>query len=134
MQQCINRWRGHHSSQGIFQPHVPKMINDQGRRVWSDKTMRRITAHLNTFAQWVHTLRSSLLGNPITKLKLPAVGMGFAIERTMTPWSGARCSMPPGAGEGRHGGHRQKPCQQVIAPDGNTGAGRCLVVRSARAG
>jgi integrase len=68
-----------------FQLHVQKTIKDQGRRVWSDKTMLRIMAHLKTFAKWVHKLRPFPLGNPMAKLKLPAVGMGLEVERAITP-------------------------------------------------
>lgn len=40
-----------------FRRHVQQTVNDQGRRVWSDKTLLRIMAHLKTFAKWVHKLR-----------------------------------------------------------------------------
>jgi integrase len=68
-----------------FQLHVQRTVNDQGRRVWSDKTLLRIMAHLKTFAKWVHKLRPFPLGNPMAKLKLPAMGMGLEVERAMTP-------------------------------------------------
>jgi len=68
-----------------FQLHVQKTVKDQGRRVWSDKTMLRIMAHLKTFAKWVHKLRPFPLGNPMAKLKLPAVGMGLEVDRAITP-------------------------------------------------
>ncbi len=68
-----------------FQLHVQKTVQDQGRRVWSDKTMLRIMAHLKTFAKWVHKLRPFPLGNPMARLKLPAVGMGLEVERAITP-------------------------------------------------
>ena len=57
----------------------------QGRRVWSDKTLLRIMAHLKTFAKWVHKLRPFPLGNPMGKLKLPTIGMGLEVERALTP-------------------------------------------------
>jgi integrase len=68
-----------------FQLRVQRTVNDQGRRVWSDKTLLRIMAHLKTFAKWVHKLRPFPLGNPMAKLKLPAMGMGLEVERAMTP-------------------------------------------------
>src|SRR6266850_764048 len=68
-----------------FQLHVQTTVQDQGRRVWSDKTMLRIMAHLKTFAKWVHKLRPFPLGNPMAKLKLPAVGTGLEVDRALTP-------------------------------------------------
>jgi integrase len=68
-----------------FQLHVQQTVNDQGRRVWSDKTLLRIMAQLKTFAKWVHKLRPFPLGNPMAKAKLPAVGMGLEVERAITP-------------------------------------------------
>jgi integrase len=68
-----------------FQRHVQQTVHDQGRRVWSDKTLLRIMAHLKTFAKWVHKLRPFPLGNPMAKLKPPAIGMGLEVERAMTP-------------------------------------------------
>ncbi len=47
--------------------------------------MLRIMAHLKTFAKWVHKLRPFPLGNPMARLKLPAVGMGLEVERAITP-------------------------------------------------
>ena len=68
-----------------FQLHIQRTVNDQGRRVWSDKTLLRIMAHLKTFAKWVHKLRPFPLGNPMAKVKLPAIGMGLDVERAITP-------------------------------------------------
>jgi integrase len=68
-----------------FQRHMQQTVNDQGRRVWSDKTLLRIMAHLKTFATWVHKLRPFPLGNPMAKVKLPAVGMGLEVDRAITP-------------------------------------------------
>jgi integrase len=68
-----------------FQLHVQRTVHAQGRRVWSDKTLRRIMAHLKTFATWVHKLRPFPLGNPMAKVKLPAIGMGLEVDRALTP-------------------------------------------------
>ena len=68
-----------------FQLHIQRTVHDQGRRVWSDKTLLRIMAHLKTFAQWVHKLRPFPLGNPMAKLKLPAIGMRLEVDRAITP-------------------------------------------------
>jgi hypothetical protein len=68
-----------------FQLHIQQTINAHGRRVWSDKTMIRIMAHLKTFATWVHKLRPCPLGHPMAKVKLPAVGMGLEVDRAITP-------------------------------------------------
>jgi integrase len=68
-----------------FQRHLQDTVNEHGRRVWSDKTIIRMMAHLKTFAKWVHKLRPFPLGNPIAKIKLPAVGIGLEVERALTP-------------------------------------------------
>ena len=38
-----------------FQEHLQQTLTPAGRRAWSDWTLRRILAHLKTFATWVHT-------------------------------------------------------------------------------
>jgi site-specific recombinase XerD len=68
-----------------FQHHLRSTLTAQGRRAWSDRTIIRVLAHLKTFAKWVHALRPFLLGNPMTKLKLPAVGTGLDVDRALTP-------------------------------------------------
>jgi integrase len=67
-----------------FQRHLQQVINAQGRRAWSEKTVIRITAHLKTFAKWVHKLHPFPLWNPMAKLKLPAVGTGLEVDRALT--------------------------------------------------
>jgi integrase len=68
-----------------FQRHLQETVNEHGRRAWSDKTIVRMMAHLKTFAKWVHTLRAFPLGQPMAKMKLPAVGVGLEVERALTP-------------------------------------------------
>lgn len=68
-----------------FQLHLQQTMHEHGRRVWSDKTIIRVMAHLKTFAKWVHKLRPFPLGNPMAKIKLPSVGTGLDVERALTP-------------------------------------------------
>ncbi len=68
-----------------FQLHLRQTLNVQGQRVWSDKTIIRVMAHLKTFAKWVHKLRPFPLGNPMAKITLPGVGTGLEVERALTP-------------------------------------------------
>ncbi len=68
-----------------FQRHLRQTLNVQGQRVWSDKTIIRVMAHLKTFAKWVHKLRPFPLGNPMAKITLPGVGTGLEVERALTP-------------------------------------------------
>ncbi len=68
-----------------FQTYLQHMLKEGGGRVWSDKTITRMMAHLKTFAKWVHKLRPFPLGNPMTKIKMPGIGTGLEIERALTP-------------------------------------------------
>jgi site-specific recombinase XerD len=68
-----------------FQLHLRQTLNAQGQRVWSDKTIIRVMAHLKTFAKWVQKLRPFPLGNPMAKITLPRVGTGLEVERALTP-------------------------------------------------
>lgn len=68
-----------------FQTSLQRMLKVGGGRVWSDKTIIRMMAHLKTFAKWVHKLRPFPLGNPMTKIKMPGIGTGLEIERALTP-------------------------------------------------
>lgn len=68
-----------------FQQHLKGTLTGNGQRQWSDKTVVRVLAHLKTFAKWIHKLRPFPLGNPMEKLKLPAVGIGLEVERAITP-------------------------------------------------
>jgi site-specific recombinase XerD len=45
-----------------FQQHLRQTLTPEGRRVWSDKTIQRILAHLKTFATWMHTHQPFPLG------------------------------------------------------------------------
>src|SRR6266850_827301 len=68
-----------------FQLHLQRALTPQRTRTWSEKTIMRIMAHLKTFAKWMHKLRPFPLGNPMTKLKLAAVGTGLEVDRALTP-------------------------------------------------
>lgn len=67
-----------------FQRHLQGMLNEQGQRYWSDKTITRVMAHLKTFATWIHSLQPFPLGHPMAKIKLPAIGSSLQIERALT--------------------------------------------------
>ena len=60
-------------------------LNQDGSRRWGDKTINRITAHLKTWAKWIHKLRPFPLGNPAAKLRSLPVGSGMEVERALTP-------------------------------------------------
>lgn len=68
-----------------FQQHLRTTLESDSQRRWSDKTVVRVLAHLKTFSKWIHKLRAFPLGNPMEKLKLPAVGVGLDVERAITP-------------------------------------------------
>ncbi len=67
-----------------FLDALRREIDEEGRRRFSDRTIARITAHLKTFAKWIHSLRPFRLGNPTDKLKTAATGPGLEIERALT--------------------------------------------------
>jgi integrase len=60
-------------------------LNPDGKRAFSDRTLARITAHLKTFAKWIHQLKPFPLGNPMEKMKTIPMGAGLEIERAVTP-------------------------------------------------
>lgn len=68
-----------------FQNYLKNTLKENSSRRFSDKTIIRVLAHLKTFAKWVHKLRPFSLGNPMEKLKLPAVAFNLEIERAITP-------------------------------------------------
>src|SRR5215831_9533212 len=67
-----------------FQEHLQQTLTSAGRRAWSDRTIRRILAHLKTFATWVHTHQPFPLGHPLAAIKLPALGTGLEVDRALT--------------------------------------------------
>ena len=58
--------------------------NEDGSRRWSDRTINRMTAHLKTFAKWIHQHSSFPLGQPMEKIKMLAIGNRLEIERALT--------------------------------------------------
>ena len=54
------------------------------RRRWSDRTINRVSAHLKTFAKWIHKHRPFPLSDPMAKLKGLQVGGVLEIERALT--------------------------------------------------
>src|SRR5512132_1205406 len=67
-----------------FLDALHKELHADGSRRFSDRTIARITAHLKTFAKWIHSLRPFRLGNPTEKLPAAAAGPGLEIERALT--------------------------------------------------
>jgi site-specific recombinase XerD len=67
-----------------FQQHLQQTLTPAGRRAWSDRTIRRVLAHLKTFATWVHTHQPFPLGHPMATIKLPALGTGLEVDRALT--------------------------------------------------
>jgi site-specific recombinase XerD len=67
-----------------FQQHLQQTLTPAGRRAWSDRTIRRVLAHLKTFATWVHTHQPFPLGHPVAAIKLPALGTGLEVDRALT--------------------------------------------------
>ncbi len=59
-------------------------FNEDGARKWSDRTINRMTAHLKTFAKWIHQHRPFPLGQPMEKIKMLSVGNQLEIERALT--------------------------------------------------
>ena len=58
-----------------FQQHLQQTLTPAECRAWSDRAIRRILAHLKTFATWVHTHQPFSLGPPMAAIKLPALGL-----------------------------------------------------------
>ena len=65
-----DRWTSRLSR--AFLDALRREVDEEGRRRFSDRTIARITAHLKTFAKWIHSLRPFRLGNPTEKLKTAA--------------------------------------------------------------
>ncbi len=59
-------------------------VKDDGSRKWSDRTINRMSAHLKTFAKWIHQHRPFPLGQPMEKIKMLSVGNKLVIERALT--------------------------------------------------
>ena len=75
-------WTGRLS--GAFVQALRRELTPTGRRRYADRTIARITAHLKTFAKWIHKLRPFPLGNPMAKLKTVSSGAGLETERALT--------------------------------------------------
>ena len=50
----------------------------------SDRTVNRMTAHLKTFAKWIHQHRPFPLGQPMAKITMLSVSNHLEIERALT--------------------------------------------------
>ena len=91
---------GHRPAAGLDAPPgtglsaaPPADPDPEGRRVWSDKTIQRILAHLKTFATWMHTHQPFPLGHPMAAINSDprhraGGGPGAHRRRTLAP---ARC-------------------------------------------
>ena len=67
-----------------FKDHLKNTTDKNGKRMWSDRTINRILAHLKTFAKWVHKYRAFPLGNPVDKIPLIPTGNSLEIERAIS--------------------------------------------------
>ncbi len=67
-----------------FLTALQNTFTEAGARKWSDRTINRITAHLKTFAKWIHQHRPFPLGSPMEKIKMLSVGNQLEIERALT--------------------------------------------------
>jgi len=67
-----------------FVSGLRKEVKENRNRVYSDRTINRIVAHLKTFAKWSHKLAPFPLGNPMAKVKTVVPGTGLEIERAIT--------------------------------------------------
>ena len=67
-----------------FLTALQNTFKEDGSRKWSDRTINRMTAHLKTFAKWIHTHRPFPLGQPMEKIKMLSVGNQLEIERALT--------------------------------------------------
>lgn len=69
----------------FFLEHLRTVIDDKtNRRRWGDNSIKRILAHLKTFANWVHKLQPFPLGNPMEKITATKTSTGLEIERALT--------------------------------------------------
>ena len=57
---------------------------EDGHRRWKDSSINRTSAHLNTFAKWVHKHHPFTLDNPMRKIKELSTGTRLNIERAIT--------------------------------------------------
>lgn len=70
----------------FFLEHLRTVIDEKtGRRRWGDNSIKRILAHLKTFANWVHKHQPFPLGNPMEKVATTKPSTGLEIERALTP-------------------------------------------------
>jgi integrase len=125
-----------------FQRHLQGTLDAHGRRAWSDKTIIRMLAHLKTFARWVHKLRPFPLGNPMAKIKLPAVGIGLEVERALTPGERRKlldaADMLPQTGglskDRKRYKHRERPRRKGFRPYRNRAVVYTLIETGMRRG
>jgi hypothetical protein len=61
-----------------------QVLDPDGSRHYSDRSINRVAAHLKTFAKWIHKLRPFPLGNPTEKLKGLALNGVLELERALT--------------------------------------------------
>lgn len=68
-----------------FKHFLTIVVNENGKRRWSDKTANRILAHVKTFAKWVNKIAPFPLGNPMGKIRGITVGNSLDVDRALTP-------------------------------------------------
>lgn len=71
-----------------FLTALQNTFKEDGSRKWSDRTINRMTAHLKTFAKWIHTHCPFPLGQPMGKIK-NALGRQSTGNRTGLDQTGA---------------------------------------------
>ncbi|KJS02686.1 MAG: hypothetical protein VR65_04415 [Desulfobulbaceae bacterium BRH_c16a] len=69
---------------GDFLFALQNTVKVDGTKKWSDRTVNRVTAHLKTFAKWIHQHRPFPLGQPMAKITMLSVGNHLEIERALT--------------------------------------------------
>lgn len=75
-------WTPRNSS--AFVTYMQKVVKEDGARMWNDKTINRVVAHLKTFSKWIHKHKPFVLGDPMEKVKTLAMGSYLDIERALT--------------------------------------------------
>lgn len=69
---------------GAFVAYMQKVFKEDGARMWNDKTLNRVIAHLKTFSKWIHQHKPFVLGDPMEKIKTISIGSYLEIERALT--------------------------------------------------
>lgn len=63
---------------------LKKQLEASGKRRFSDRTINRITAHVKTFAKWVHRLAPFTLGQPMAKVRAIPTASRLDVDRAIS--------------------------------------------------